>query len=395
MVEGQDDEQLELQRDLIAARRRAVAVLTEPAPDGIRLGEIGQELADVLARFHSDEELWASLRGGQANLASLDDKRRRELRLAIDVAWTPFLEARGYEPPPPVGDYANAFTRDLIWAVNEPEDVDLDHLRRRLADMARRLGAAVADDRPGHLVRVGAFVRHAAPVVARAAFVAGVAAAAGLVSGPVAALGVGAGLANLMGEAAKGAATASLDRFVPAVAEPSVHADAIAFDRAVARLTHWTSYDRCGQQRANIEFLQATPAGDANTSVLVEECLTWASGGLAAALLVAAAVTETRSGPLHDVDAMADTLSRLVDALVVREFDLAQHHLDSLTEQQIAVQEYQAHVVPDSTLEMFRREAAASEPRSLDRLAIDGIQRRVRQLERSEAEPPDPDTLVW
>jgi hypothetical protein len=183
---------------------------------------------------------------------------------------------------------------------------------------------------------------------------------------------------------------------VPEIAEPGVHDDgAIAFDLAIERLTPWIAYERCAGQRENLELLRQAPADNADTLALAEECLTWASGGLAAALLVAEAVTETRSGPLDEVDAIADTLSHLVDALLVREFQQAECHLDALIERQFAVQDYHAKVVPDSTKELFRREATASEARSLDKLAIDGTPRRVRQPKRPDAEPPDSETLVW
>jgi hypothetical protein len=90
---------------------------------------------------------------------------------------------------------------------------------------------------------------------------------------------------------------------------------------------------------------------------------------------------------------MADALGRLVEAIVLREFEQAVSLVDSLIEQQYTVQQYHAHDVTDSTQELFRREAKASDGRSLDKLAIDGVPDRVRSPETPEAEPPERETL--
>lgn len=401
--EGWRDQQ-ELKRDLNAAKRKALAVVEAPAVEQQWFRDAADDLAAVLARLHEDDKVWESLRSGQVTLAALHAADRPDVRMVLDVDFTSFLEAADYEEPPPVDAYAWSFKVDVVRALHEPDRVDLERLRDRIGDLARRLASEGPDGRSDRRDAWVAALRHGAGVAGRAALIAAIAASTTVVMGPLVAT-FGAGFASVILEATKGASTAALEDVVPPLPTRDIERigpTASDFDLAATRVGWWVRPERLAAQKAQLKMLRVALDSDdeLTASRLQRQQIRWASGALAAALLAGEAGRTTSPMILPEVDAMADVLAKVLDAVVELDLSSAEQCFDLLTGPEISVLEYDAHDVPEPTRKAYPHRAARGDAGSLDRLAIDGVPYEVGAdveilTEINDNLGDDPHIVVW
>jgi hypothetical protein len=385
--------QLELQRDLNAAKRRALDVAADARVlEDQWLREAADDLAAVLARFYQDDAVWRSLQRGQVTLAALHASERPDVRMLLDVDFAPFLEAADYEEPPPLEAYAWSFKVDVVRALQDPGLVDLDRLRHNVGNLARRLRTEGPDGGTSRRKAWAAALRHGAVVAGRAALIAAAATSATILLGPFVAP-LGAGVASVVLEAAKAASAAALEDVVPPGTEPDVRIGPTTdpFDVAATRLAHWLRPDRIGAQEEQARLLRAAlhERDDLLASRLHRQQVRWASGALAAALLASDAGRRTAPRILDEVDEVADVLATMLDALTELDLDAFESSLDRLAGPDVSVLDYHAHDVPEVVRERYLH-AARGVQLTLDRMAIDGVE--------LPAEPviiPAPDGLDW